>query len=141
MTVSRKAQWIIFVTINVLLIAAVLMFPFYLTLAKMVPTIGDCVFPDYGLYCPACGGTRSLSALTRFDIIGSLRYNVIVPLCAAAFVVYEVLMVKHLIKGGEREMMLKPKYIYIFLAVWGIYFIVRNILLFCGIDLIGDILI
>jgi hypothetical protein len=49
-------------------------------------------------------------------------------------------MIKHLIKGDERGIFLGMKPLYIFLAFWGVYFVVRNVLLLCGIDLLGDIL-
>ncbi len=140
MTFSRKSQWIIFLSINAVLALGVILFPFYIALAKLIP-IGECALLKLGLYCPACGGTRALSALLRFDVIDAFKYNPIVPLSALALAVYEVLMIKHLIKGGERKILLTPKQIYIFLALWGIYFVVRNVLLAFGIDLIGDILV
>ena len=39
-----------------------------------------------GLDCPGCGSTRSLGALTRFDIAAALDHNVLVPF-ALVFVV------------------------------------------------------
>ena len=38
----------------------------------------------FHLYCPACGNTRSILALLRLDIVGSLRYNVM-PVLLLAF--------------------------------------------------------
>ena len=32
---------------------------------------------NYGLYCPSCGGTRSVVSLLHGDIISSLRYNIL----------------------------------------------------------------
>ncbi len=39
-----------------------------------------------GLDCPGCGSTRSLGALTRFDVAAALDHNVLVPF-ALVFVV------------------------------------------------------
>jgi hypothetical protein len=39
-----------------------------------------------GLDCPGCGSTRSLGALTRFDLAAALDHNVLVPF-ALVFVV------------------------------------------------------
>lgn len=35
-----------------------------------------------GLYCPACGNTRSVLSLLRGDVLSALRYSIIPPLCA-----------------------------------------------------------
>jgi hypothetical protein len=138
--ISRKSQWIIFCCVNVAVILGVLLFPFYLALAKLFP-LGECALVDVcGLYCPACGGTRALASLLRFDVISSIKYNPKVLIFAVGFLFYEVIMIKHLIKGDERGIFLGMKPLYIFLAFWGVYFVVRNVLLLCGIDLLGDIL-
>jgi hypothetical protein len=39
-----------------------------------------------GLDCPGCGSTRSLGALTRFDLVAALDHHVLVPI-ALVFVV------------------------------------------------------
>ncbi|MBQ6181849.1 MAG: DUF2752 domain-containing protein [Ruminococcus sp.] len=57
-------------------------------ISKILP---ECVFYSRtGLLCPACGNTRSVLALLRFDIISSVGYNpaplIIVTLTAALLI-------------------------------------------------------
>lgn len=140
MRLSRKSQWIIFGCVNGAMLLTVMAFPFYLALATLFP-IGECALVDLaGIYCPACGGTRALAALFRFDILASVKYNPIVLVLALGFIFYEVFMIKHLIKRDERGLFFGTRPLYTFLILWGVYFVVRNVLLFVGVDLIGDIL-
>ena len=140
MRISRKNQWIIFCCVNGAVLIGVALFPFYLALARLFP-IGDCALVDLaGIYCPACGGTRALVSLLRLELFESIRYNPIVLVFAIGFVLYEAFMIKHLIKRDERGLFFGTKPLYVFLVLWGIYFVVRNVLLLFGVDLIGDIL-
>lgn len=140
MRISRKSQWIIFCCVNAAVLLGVSLFPVYLALSKLFP-LGECALVDLcGLYCPACGGTRALASLLRFDVLSSIKYNPIVFVFAVGFLLYELFMIKHLIKGDERGMFFGTRPLYIFLTLWGVYFVARNVLLLCGIDLLGDIL-
>lgn len=140
MLISRKSQWIIFCCVNSAVLLLVALFPFYLALASVLP-VGECGLVDFaGLYCPACGGTRALTALLQLQPLKSLYYNPIVLVAALLFLGYEAFMVLHLIKGTKRDVFIKPKAIYVILALWLIYALVRNVLLVFGIDVIGDIL-
>ena len=49
-----------------------------------------------GLYCPGCGGTRSLHALLHGDLAQSLQQNpfVVVALCAAAILALRALQAR-----------------------------------------------
>jgi small neutral amino acid transporter SnatA (MarC family) len=62
-----------------------------------------------------------------------------VTLCGALFVVYDLVSLKYIIQNKERGPLAKPWMIYTVLILWAVYFIVRNVLLFFGIDLIGDV--
>ena len=140
MSFSRKEQWIVFSVVNGLLIAAVALFPVYGKLVDVLP-LGRCMMLDFfHLYCPACGGTRAFAAMLRLDIIASVKYNPVVLMSAISLVVYEIAMVKHLIKGGDREMLVKPWMVFVFLGIWFTYSIVRNVLLAYGIDILGNVL-
>ncbi|MBQ6893622.1 MAG: DUF2752 domain-containing protein [Clostridia bacterium] len=140
MTFSRKEQWIIFGLINGLLISAIALFPLYDKYLVGVP-FNRCAMLDYlHLYCPACGGTRAFSALISFDILSSLKYNPIVFAGAVLFVIYEIAMIKHLVRGKDRGLLLKPWMVFVFIGIWFSYAIIRNVLLFYGIDLIGNVI-
>jgi len=138
---NRKQQWIVFAVINGSLLLVLLIFPFYWKYIMNLP-FNKCGLVEYlHLYCPACGGTRAFSSLLKLDILSSFKYNPIVPIGAGMFIAYEVDMIKHLILKTERELIAHPWVIYAALIIWGVYFVLRNVLLFCGIDLVGDIII
>lgn len=137
---SRKQQWVIFLVVNGLLLFTLLFFPIYWKYLMKLPFNKCNMLELLHIYCPSCGGTRAFKALCDLDILNSFRYNPIVPIGAGLFIAYEIYMIKHLIKKTERESFVKMWMVYSVLGIWGLYFIVRTILLFCGIDIIGDIL-
>lgn len=140
MKFSRKEQWMMLAITNGLAIAAVLLFPLYLKYRHLLP-ITKCIMLDVlHLYCPACGVTRAIKSLLQFDILASIKYNPIVFIGAVLFVLYNIAMIRHLIKGGDRECLLKPWMAYVVLGFWMVYAIVRNVLLFYGIDIVGNFL-
>ncbi|MBQ3155167.1 MAG: DUF2752 domain-containing protein [Clostridia bacterium] len=138
---SKKEQWIIFCTVNVLAVLIALLFLFYKSLVALLPEMPCGMVKYLHLYCPACGGTRALDALLSFDLLMSLRYNPIVPMGAAAFVLYEIGMIRHLVRGDPRPTLIGIKPVCIALGAWFVFFVVRNVLLLCGIDFLGDILV
>ena len=141
MLLNRKQQWLTFAIINGILLFVLLFFPFYWKYIMELPFNKCTMLENLKLYCPACGGTRAFGAMLDLDIWSALKYNPIVPIGAVTFVVYEIGMIKYLILKTEREIFIKPWMIYVTLILWGVYFIVRNILLFYGIDLIGDVIV
>ncbi len=138
---SRKEQWLIFCSVNGLLISAVLLYPLYDKYLAGTPFNRCALLDVFHLYCPACGGTRAFAALINFDIAASLKYNPMVFISACIFIIYEIAMIKHLIKGGDREIFIKPWMVFVFIGVWFAYSIARDVLLFYGIDLLGNVLI
>ena len=138
---NRKEQWIIFGVINGLLLTVLLLFPFYWKYIMNLPFNKCNMLEHLHIYCPACGGTRAFRAMLELDLLSALKYNPIIPIGAVAFIVYEIGMIKYLIKKTDRDVLIKPWMIYALLIFWGVYFVVRNLLLFFGIDLIGDIII
>ena len=109
---------------------------------------GTCGFSQvYHLYCPSCGGTRAVTALVNFDILGSLIANPL-PIYAACLLLriwgallHNVLAFRS--KEGSAKTKLWP--VLCTWEMWGIlvvivgWFILRNILLAVfKIDLLGD---
>lgn len=83
-----------------------------------------------GLYCPGCGGTRAVMALLRGDIIGSLMYHPAVLYGVVLFLVFFVSQtLMRLTKGKVKGVSMKPWQLYLLLAIIGVNFIVRNVLL------------
>ena len=48
-------------------------------------------------------------------------------------------MLIFLFKKSDRRLFFNKYLLWITLIVWGIYFVARNVLFFCGIDIIGDV--
>ena len=65
----------ILITYLVLMLAIVM----YITFANNFITIPKCpIYTHFGLYCPACGGTRAIISLFHFNLIESIKYNPVV---------------------------------------------------------------
>ena len=142
MRFSLKQQWLIFIAVNAsALLLLFVAFPIYYKYIRPLPMNKCNMLEILHLYCPGCGGTRAFRALCELDIIASFKYNATVPLGAVAFIIYEVVMIKHLIQRTEREFFFRPWMIYSFLIFWLVLFVVRNALLLFGIDVLGNILI
>lgn len=134
---SKKQQWYIFLTVNGLLLFALLVFPFYSEyLAATILT--SCKFHIVtGLYCMGCGATRAFNALMHFKILDAFRYNPAIPIGALLFVIYEIAIIVYLIKGKTRPILIKSWMVWTFFGCWFVYSIVLNILLLNGIDIIA----
>lgn len=102
-----------------------------------------CVLAEKALlYCPGCGGTRSLYALLKLDILTALRYNFALPFAVFVYIYYNVKAIISVIKKKD-DFFKTEKFIlvYVFIGILILNFIVRNVLLWgFGIDFIGDIL-
>lgn len=91
-----------------------------------------------GLYCPGCGGTRSVHALMDGHLISSIKYNPIVLYGVFIYLWYMIsntieYVSKHKIKIGMKY---HDIYLWIGLAILILFCLIRNfILLVYGIDL------
>ncbi len=145
MSSYRRKLLFIFLLFNVCLLAASLI---YGHITKVAIDEGreavECVFKrNMNLYCPGCGGSRSLVALLELDIIKSFIYYPALPLALVLIIDIDIRAVLSFIKDsstpldGFRLNSLISIPVVIFLN-----FIIKNLLLlFCGIDVLGDILI
>ena len=83
-----------------------------------------------GFYCPGCGGTRSVVALLRGNLIQSVLYHPAVLYGVVLFLAYFVSQtLMRLTKGRVKGLPMKPYYLYILLGIIAVNFIVRNVLL------------
>jgi hypothetical protein len=61
-------------------------------LKNIVPFLPNCVFHEItGFPCPTCGGTRSLIALSRFDLANSFMCNPLVAMFAIGLMIFSLL--------------------------------------------------
>lgn len=112
---------------------------FSLCEAAGIPVFSCRIKEMLGIYCPGCGGSRSLRSLLRLDILSSLFYYPALPLCA-------LLLFDLFLRGCITLTTGEEKYIqsFRFRAFWLVLlivlftFLLRNLLLFFGIDLLGD---
>lgn len=82
----------------------------------------------FGINCAGCGSTRAALALLRFDIVGSLHYNLML-LPQISYVAYVYLYcVKKYLDGGKFAYRANPVFIdWFFLALIIVWTIVRNV--------------
>ncbi len=93
------------------------------------------------LYCPGCGGSRAVFALCKGKILSSLRYYAPVPIAALLLLISDLRMALFLLKKGSFP---SRRFGYtcmiVCLSAVMLQFLLRNVLLFFGMDLLGDIL-
>jgi len=97
-----------------------------------------CIIQElFGIYCPGCGGTRAFLALLHFDVLQSLRCNPGVIVLAIAFV---LILIPKFCKRADTERYHRVRKIIgaILLFIWFSFAVVRNIMLFNGVDMLGD---
>ena len=93
----------------------------------------------FHLYCPLCGGTRSVLALLRLDIVSALKFNPLAVAFAAGFVIYDGLSLYRILKGRDLPE-IKFGWGTVAVVIIG-YFVIRNLLMIIfGIDPIGELL-
>lgn len=98
-----------------------------------------CAFYELtGFYCPGCGGTRAVMALARGQALTSLRFH---PLVAYTAVVGGWFMLSHTIENISRGkysvgMKYRDGWLWGALALVIVQFLVKNILLIMGVDLL-----
>ena len=103
---------------------------------------GPCQFSQlFHLYCPGCGGTRAISSLLRFDVIGSLLANPVPVYAIVLFFRVWIALLHNVITGrdGKKWRIIREWEIVGIIVVIAGNFIVRNLLLVLfGIDYLGD---
>lgn len=111
----------------------------FLDSAGILSRLLFCPFHALGFYCPGCGGTRAVWRLLSLDFSGAFLANpAVFPLafCAVYYFCFAVAAVLFREPRLFRRAGLIPLYILLGTAV--LWFFVRNILLFSGIDTLGD---
>lgn len=93
------------------------------------------------IYCPGCGGSRAVFALCKGQVLQSARFFFPVPLAALCLLISDIRMALFLMgKGSFSSRRFGYTCMILCIACVMLQCILRNLLLFCGIDLLGDIL-
>jgi hypothetical protein len=106
------------------------LFMFYLlkdSLFSLLSLLPPCfLYSHFHLYCPACGNTRSLSALLQGDLLKALSYNVVpILVLLIAFAGYIELATYSF--GTHRRLLPRRLSVYIILIILVfLYLLLRN---------------
>ncbi len=105
------------------------------------PAVIECSFKRlFGLYCPGCGGSRSVYYLLTLDLLKSFIFCPAVPVTAGIIFALDVRGVVCLVRDDLLPIKsFKSTTFIVIPVVLLLNFLIRNILLLCGIDYIGDL--
>ena len=136
-----KKNLLILIILNSSLLAFAIAYTLYFTLTEGTDIGIGCVIKDtFGFYCPGCGGSRSLRAFVTFDFLESFILYPAIPIAAVTVLSYDIRLLLTLIK---KDIKYTESYkFYPFLSIPAaiiLSFILKNVLLYFGIDIIGDL--
>lgn len=93
-----------------------------------------CLFWQFfGLYCPGCGGTRSVDALLHGHVLQALWYHPLVPYMTGVYLAFMVTWTAaklHLF-GLNKGMKFRNGYMYGMLVIIAVNFLLKNVLKLC----------
>lgn len=89
------------------------------------------LYEKTGYYCPGCGGTRAIIAISKGRILESLYYHPFVAYMLIYYIVYETSYVLNTVTHGKvRGLCFCPLYFYIGIGIVVVQCIVKNFLRF-----------
>ena len=144
MSKERRRIFFIFLFLNLSVIASTFIFSLIFNPKSVVENGPSytCIFQKlFNFYCPACGGTRSLGYLFKLDIKNAfISYP---PIFVGIFLIlyFDILLLISF-KKDTLSPLFKFKFFEVLLIPISIIltFLIRNVLLYFGIDFLGDIL-
>ena len=130
-----------FLALHGVALLGALFMPLYIKVANWLGGVfGGCILHRFFIYCPLCGGTRAIAALTRFRFLEAWNYNALVVLLSVVVLGLDVwAWIRYLQK--KEPLIILPRWSWITACVLLVtYFILRNVLMiFFGIDPTGDL--
>ena len=138
---KSKENLLILIILNSSLILFGVIYTLIFTFKKELIMDGACSFQErFRLYCPGCGGSRSLACFMRLDLINSFIYYPPITVSAIVLIDYDRRLLTSVIKGKDSYISNFKYYTFLLIPISIILtFIIRNILLlFFGIDTVGD---
>ncbi len=138
---SLRKNLRIFLILNIGIFLISLAYVIYFSITEGTELFPPCYFKErFKLYCPGCGGSRSLRAFFSFDFIKSFLYYPPIIISSLVILYYDIRLLLTLIKKDTKYTDNYKFYEFIIIpAVIILTFIIRNILLLkFGYDPIGD---
>lgn len=97
------------------------------TVLSLLPFIPACsIYQAFDVYCPACGNTRSVTALLQGDLLTSLRYNIVPALLTLLLLLGYLELVAFSFSKPVRLLPRKLSFYLILIVLLILYFILRN---------------
>lgn len=97
---------------------------FFISLACKLP---PCLFySTFHLYCPACGNTRSVTALLHGELVPALRYNITPVLLGIILLLAYLELAAYSFFKPVRLLPRKLSFYLILLSILILYMIIRN---------------
>ena len=138
---KTKLRHPLFLALHGAALLVALFMPLYIKLANWLGSVfGGCLMHRFFIYCPLCGGTRAIAALTRFQFLEAWNYNALVVLLSVVVLGLDMwAWVRYLQK--KEPLVILPRWSWITACVLLVtYFILRNVLMiFFSIDPTGDL--
>ena len=137
MSEKRQRRLFILIIMNVAILAVSLFYNLLFEKKLLSVFSEGCAFKNiFGFYCPGCGGSRALNALLNFRFLRSFIYYPAILYTALLILVIDIRLFISVIKDNECIKGFKYK---LFIGVPIIImasFLIKNMLLLCGIDLL-----
>ena len=134
---TEKQRWLLIILINIVPFIVFLLWWIYAE-SFHGSRWTDCPFYVVTkLYCAGCGGTRSVRALFQLNIADALRYHPFIPIGAVLFAVSDVALIVTTVRKITYPKILMTWIPRIYIASWFTFAIIRNVLLYFGIDMMA----
>jgi len=131
-----------YLLLHLCLLAAILLFPLYRSLTRLIPdAVTGCFLHDrLLLYCPLCGGTRAVWAMLHFDFVAAWQYNAFVTACVPLIALLDLVALVRLLQGKQRLLPFDGRLWVVLVILLIGYAVLRNYLMIArGYDPTGDL--
>ena len=135
---NTRRRWIIFIAVNIAALLAIPMFMIYFNLTSTNGVAECALHRVLNLYCPSCGGTRALWSMLTLNIWASILYHPMVLLGAALFLYCDIRAFISIVRKEEYVIHLSRLLGFGYIGLIVGFFVLRNVLLLLGVDLVGD---
>lgn len=82
-----------------ILLSEIIFLLFYILIQTFLPT---CPFRKiFNMPCPFCNGRHAVNALLKFDIISSLKYNILVLPLVIFFIIFDIVLIVEMLTNKE----------------------------------------